>query len=133
MVKSVINVHLWDEACWRGTAYLSYGPASPPAIGLMFENRGAAISIFENWKARFGAVDALDDIYFAIIRAVSESRPHDYIALVTSRIDDTEHAKSGKIMSIASRSTTMTPASSENLDRFLREYETTQCYDLMPL
>jgi hypothetical protein len=133
MVKSVINVHLWDEACWRGTAYLSYGPASPPAIGLMFENRGAAISIFENWKARFGAVDALDDIYFAIIRAVSESRPHDYIALVTSRIDDTEHAKSCKVMSIASRSTTMTPAFSENLDRFLREYETTQCYDLMPL
>ena len=43
-VTGVIDTELWNKARWRGTAVLSDGQ-SAPYLGLLFEDREAAIKI----------------------------------------------------------------------------------------
>lgn len=45
-VTGVINTELWDKAIWMGTAILS-DKKSAPYLGLLFQNREAAIEIFK--------------------------------------------------------------------------------------
>ena len=37
-VQSVIDVHSWDEAQWKGILYASYGDDVPPMFVLTFTN-----------------------------------------------------------------------------------------------
>lgn len=37
-VKSVIDIHAWDHAQWRGAAYAQFSPSQPPCIAFLFEN-----------------------------------------------------------------------------------------------
>lgn len=130
-VRSVIDVHLWDRARWRGAAYFWYGPQVPPVLALMFEDRDAAEKIFFRWRERFGAVDKDEAIHVAIIRGTSETNPADYKILVTSSLPGEEVKGMGPIAFIG-RHTTMTPATSENLDRFLAMQAKAVAYLLIP-
>jgi hypothetical protein len=70
-VRSVIDLHLWNRAGWRGTGFTRSGPNYPPALALLFTDGEAARKIFERWRERFGAVDEQDEIYVAIVRGIS--------------------------------------------------------------
>jgi len=122
-VRSVIDVHAWDQASWKGACYLHYGPGRAPGMAFMFEGREAARKIFERWRERFGARDANEEIYLAIVRRLPEQNPCHYIMMITSnRPDDGKHDRSQSIV-VTTRSTTMTPDSATNLERFLDDYE----------
>jgi hypothetical protein len=130
-VRSVIDVHLWDRARWRGAAYFGYGPQVPPVLALMFEDRDAATKIFTRWRERFTAVDKDEAIRLSIIRGTSKTRAANYKILVTSNILD-EGAKDTGPVTLVGRHTTMTPVTSENLDRFLAMQAKAGAYLLVP-
>lgn len=127
-VKSIIDVHLWDRAKWRGTAFFDFGPKVPPVFALMFEDRETAEEIFNRWRERIGTQDTDEVIYIAIIRGVSSANSSHYEVLVTSRqTDDGARARGGLVVHIG-RHTTVMPNTSTNLDRFLDEYERKGAY-----
>jgi hypothetical protein len=131
-VRSVIDVHAWDQARWRGTLYLQFGPGKPPGLAFMFEEKAAAMKIFERWRERFGASDANEEIYLAIIRHRPNQNPHHYILMVTSRLPNAEERDPKQAILTASRSMTMTPDSATNLQGFLDAYQQTGAFYLMP-
>jgi hypothetical protein len=89
-VRSVIDVHAWDQAHWSGTCYAQIGPRRAPGIAFMFRDKGAARKIFERWRERFGSSDANEEIYLAIVRHLPEKNPHHYIMLITSKHPDAD-------------------------------------------
>jgi hypothetical protein len=130
-VRSIVDIHLWDRARWRGAAYFDHGPGLPPILALMFEDREAAQKIFIRWRERFGSVDKDEAIHIAIIRSISETNPAQYKMLVTSSLPNDEKKHLG-LTAFVGRHTTMTPATSENLDRFLRMRAKAAEYLLIP-
>lgn len=134
-IRSVINPHLWDEAGWTATLYISALPPhddAPPIMALAFTNGVAAKQIFDNWRERFGANDENEEIYISIIRNVSKKNPFFYRVMVASNIREDDGSPSHSNFIIASRSLTMTPTSDENLNRFLASYQRAGFYGLMP-
>ena len=133
-VRSIIDVHLWDTASWKGTAFFCFGGDSKlaPVLSFMFENREAAQKIFERWRERFGDQDVLESIHLAIIRNVTAESPAHYEVLVTSSLpNETNGALANPTMFIG-RHMKMEAESSNNLDRFLREYGRVGSYVLAP-
>lgn len=130
-VKSVIDIPTWNEARWRGCAYVQMGEDLPSFMAFMFENAEAGRKIFERWRERFGATDANDEIALSIIRNLPDQNPHHYLVQITSNVS----AKSmdpTKVFTMASRSHEMTPVNSVNLDRFLRWYARFGVYAIIP-
>lgn len=125
-VQSVIDVHAWDAARWRGAAFMTQ-PDGTPALGLLFENGNAARIIFERWRQRFGAVDAADDIYMAIIRDIDSASPGHYRLLITSRVQADDGAK----FVLANRTMTVPAQSREHVDQFITAVAEHGGYDLM--
>jgi hypothetical protein len=121
-VKSVIDIHAWDQAQWRGTAYAQVGPSKPPYIAFLFENEEGGRKIFERWQERFGAQDKNEEIYLSIIRQLPEQSEHHYCILITSKLPETGSLKTDQVMTMASRSLTMMPDNGTNLERFLESY-----------
>lgn len=130
-VRSVIDVHLWDSAKWVGAAYGRFHPKDPPFLGLMFEDREAAIAIFQRWRDRFGAVDENEEIYIGILRRISAEHPTHYGMVMTSDVSVTPLDSSVAMM--MARSLIMEPPSDVNLDRFLSSFESEGSYLLIPL
>lgn len=132
---SVIDIALWNEARWRGVAFFDFGPGRPPAMGLMFDNGGAARAIFERWRGRFGQRDSNDSIFVGIVRGISKSNPTHYRVLITSALPNSGESApdSRRLTTVASRIQTMEPETSENLERFLCAYRRTGAYWLAPV
>lgn len=131
-VRSVIDVHAWDRAAWRGIYYMDFGRSGPPAMALIFENEEAARKIFERWRERFGRHDANEEIHIAIIEHLPEQPRSHYVVLVTSRVPDREEFEPRQALSMATRSMTMTPDTAVNLQRFLDSYQNYGGYYLLP-
>jgi hypothetical protein len=130
-VRSIIDVHLWNRARWRGAAYFEYGHKVPPVPALMFENRDAAEKIFKRWRGHIGVVDREEIIHLAIIRRTSEANPAEYKILVTSTASNGRPTATGPIAFVG-RYITMTPANSEHLDRFIAKQTNAASYLLIP-
>lgn len=130
-VRSVIDVHLWDQAGWIGTAYGSLGPAVPPFLALMFRNEAAAAKIFERWRDRFGERDDAEEIYIGIIREYSVEHPTHYGVVLTSTMPS--NSSNVPYSTVVSRSQSMEPADDVNLTRFLGDYQRAGAYLLMPM
>lgn len=130
-VRSVIDVHLWDRAGWRGAAFFSYGPQVPPILALMFENQDASEKIFIRWRERFSVVDLDEAIHLAIIRGTDKTNPAHYKILITSSLPSEEAEGSGPI-GFVGRHTTMEPATSENLEHFLAMQAKAGAYLVIP-
>ncbi|WP_199174315.1 hypothetical protein [Roseateles chitinivorans] len=126
-VRSVIDVHLWDRAKWRGAGYGDVGPHAPPWFGLMFTDGEAGTRIFERWRERFGDVDKDEEIYIGMVRKFSAEHPAHYGIIVTSNLKDDE-----RIAMVAARMHTMLPTNDVNLSRFLAAYRRVGSYLLMP-
>lgn len=62
-ISSPINIELWDEARWQGTAFICY-PDFGWLLGLVYEgNKDAAVKIFNEWK-EYDDIDKHLDIVF---------------------------------------------------------------------
>ncbi|MEL7627477.1 tetratricopeptide repeat protein [Pectobacterium aroidearum] len=131
-VRSVIDLHLWDQAGWKGVAFADCGAPYPPVIALMFTDKDVARKIFMRWRERFGSVDKQEEIYFAIVRGISVKHPVHYRVLITSQMQTEDIEASDKLLMVPSRIQTMEPQSDANLRRFLDTYQQTRAYLLAP-
>lgn len=131
-VKSVIDIHAWDQAQWRGTAYAQVGPSQPPYMAFLFENEEGSRKIFERWWERFGAQDENEEIYLSIIKQLPEQSEHHYCIQITSKLPETGSLKTDQVMTMASRSLTMTPDNGTNLERFLKSYRHFEAFYILP-
>lgn len=82
-VTGVIDTELWDKANWMGTAILS-DKKSAPYLGLLFQNRDAAIKIFEQWNKDFGHRDLYEEIRIAVIEGDIPGKEHGYTVHITT-------------------------------------------------
>ena len=131
-ISSVIDVPAWDQAQWRGCGYIQPGLAHPPFMALLFENASAAKKIFQRWRTRFGEADANEEIAIAIIRNLPESDPYHYCVQVSSK-DPVSGGKTPKgPLMMATRSMTMEPPNSNNLEMFLAGFKQFGAYFLIP-
>jgi hypothetical protein len=132
-VLSPINLPIWDQAGWGGTLY-GWSGSAPPFMGLMFRNMEAASRIFAEWSARFGQADKDDDLRIAIITGVSKANPTHYAVIVGPNIDRIERMPgTGKTFVLVSRVNWMSPATTKNLDGFLKEFDKYGAFYLMPV
>lgn len=131
-VRSVIDIYLWDRAGWIGTAFADWGPPYPPAIALLFSDADAGRKIFERWRDRFGKEDKQEEIYVAIVRAISTDKPAHYRVLITSRPSPKVDLIGEQPFMLAARIQTMHAESDVNLARFLKGYDERGAYRLVP-
>ncbi|HCK83428.1 MAG TPA: hypothetical protein DHW63_02575 [Hyphomonadaceae bacterium] len=125
-VQSVIDLHAWDAAGWKGAAFMTQ-PDGTPALGLLFENGNAARTIFERWRERFGSEDAADDIYIAIIQDIDAANPTHYRLLITSRLATDD----GGMVVLANRVMTVPARNRVHVDDFIATVAQHGAYDLM--
>lgn len=131
-VRSVIDVHVWDQAAWKGTGYLQFAPDQPPIIALLFEDEKAARHIFGRWRERFGEVDREHDIHVAIIRDHDPHHPTHYIMQIAAKLPEKVEFESGQSFVLGSRCIENTPPDNVNLDSFLASLAEHGCFGLMP-
>lgn len=131
-VRSVIDVHAWDQARWRGCGYLQWNPAGLPAIAFLYDNGDAARKIFERWRTRFGEEDTKDEIGLSIIRELPDASMHHYCVQIASAAAAMPPTGSRGPTLMVTRSMTMEPADSRNLDMFLAAYRRFGMYYLIP-
>jgi hypothetical protein len=131
-IRSVIDVHAWDQARWRGCGYLSLGPTKPPIIAILFENEKAARKIFERWRTRFGEDDTNDEIGLSIIRELPDASVHHYcVQIAPGETAEVTAGLRGPVL-MCTRSMTMEPTNSRNLELFLAGYHRCGIYFLIP-
>lgn len=82
-VTGVIDTELWNKAEWMGTAVLS-DKKSAPYLGLLFQNKDAAIKIFEQWNSSFGNRDIYEEIRIAIIEGDIPGKEPGYTVHITT-------------------------------------------------
>lgn len=131
-VRSVIDVHLWNQAGWRGVVVADLAPNAPPALALMFTDAGAARKIFARWRERLGSVDRNDEIYVAVVQGISREYPAHYRLLITSTPPEAEEPLDRRAHMVVSRMQTMEASSDANLLRFLAAYQRAGAYLLLP-
>ena len=130
-VRSVIDIHAWDQARWRGTAYAQY-PSQPPCMAFLFEDREGATKIFERWQERFGTEDEKEEISLSIIRQLPDQNEHHYCILITASFPKTGGLRPDQIVTVATRSLILEPNDDVNLERFLDSYRRVEAFYLMP-
>lgn len=129
-VRSVIDVHAWDRAQWRGIVYAQFSPYYPPCMAFLFENEQGARKIFERWRERFGTQDVNEEISLSIVRQLPQRNEHHYCVLITSQLRNNKNQN--KVMTIASRSLIMEPDSRSNLEKFLESYKHFGAFYILP-
>lgn len=131
-VRSVIDVHAWDKAGWKGILYFQAGHDKPPGMAFMFEDETAGRKIFERWRERFGNRDENDDIHLSVIQRLIDQPATHYIVQVASKLPGREDFDSKGVILTTTRSLTMTPDSAVNLKQFLEMYRTYGMYFILP-
>jgi hypothetical protein len=131
-IRSVIDVHAWDQARWRGCGYMQPSFSHPPFMLLLFENAAAARKIFERWRERFGEEDVNEDIAISIIRNLPESNPHHYCVQISSKNPAVAAGQSRRPVVMTTRSQTMEPSNNTYLEMFLAGYQRSGAYFLIP-
>lgn len=130
-IRTVIDLHLWDAAGWRGAGFLGNEPSFPPFYALLFQDEAAATKIFERWRERFGAYDEADHIRLSIIRRIPGLDPHHYSIQISANADRAE-MESGRIVGFTARSLVTEAKSEHNLETFLAMYRQFGAYYLIP-
>lgn len=128
---SVIRQHLWDEAGWGGVLYM-VPPSTPPLMGFIFNNADKAKAIFKDWNETFGKEDKDETIRVSMIRGVSKKNPMWYKAVVTTNLDEKNLPKDRDKVIVVSRVHTLTPDTTENLDRFVQSFNIFGIYLIVP-
>lgn len=131
-VKSVIDLHSWDQAKWKGVVYAGYGADVPPVFALMFDDSAAARRIFERWIERFGRKDVHHEINVSVIRRLPDHLPSHYAVQITSGRPEGEKWDSRTLHQIMNRVHVMHPDDDRNLENFIRMWHSFGCYLLAP-
>ena len=131
IARSVIDIHAWDGANWRGVAYMN-NPPYPPSMAFVFENEASGRKIFERWRERFGNQDKNEEIYISIVRNLPSQSQNHYCVIIAPNLSKKDFSSSNKVEMMTSRSRIMEPPNSINLDRFLSSYKRTGVFYLMP-
>jgi hypothetical protein len=67
-LHELINIDLWNQANWRGTAFFVEPTGHvPPSIGVVFENGEFGRRIFTGWRSNLGETDDREQLRVAII------------------------------------------------------------------
>ena len=131
-VISLINIPLWDKAGWKGTGYVEHHDARVPSLmAFLFEDKEAGRQIFAGWRHELGPRDVESKLRITIITGIDRQHPAHYRLIVAPSIEWGNQSR-GSHFAIVSRTHTMTPATSANLDRFLSKYRKDQAYFLAP-
>lgn len=126
-VVSLIQTSLWDQAGWKGLGFQTC-ESETPALMFAFENTAVGNRIFSNIAESIGDKDPNKMLRIALIRGIDKRNPAHYRVAVTSNIDLSEDG-SAIVQTSLSRIHTMTPDSSVNLERFLKDYKVRkECY-----
>jgi hypothetical protein len=130
-IASQIDIPLWNEAEWNGVFYFADPRKAPlPVLCLGFGNKDAAAKIFQGWRRELGTEDKNNKLRVSVLRGISRSHPAWYRVIVGTNIIPSEELDS-IIVSVA-KPKTMTPATTENLDSFLKSVEHFGRYLLAP-
>jgi hypothetical protein len=130
-VRSVIDVHLWNQTKWRGVAFAQNAPGYPPFLALIFEDDEAATKIFTRWRERIGPYDEQDGIRLSVIRHLPGHSPFHYSVQLSANPLPGE-LETGQVIAFITRSMVVEPASDENLENFLSDYRQYGAYYLIP-
>ena len=130
-VRSIIDVHLWDQAAWRGAGFDQNGPGYPPLFALIFENEAAATKTFERWRDDVGIYDEQDRIRLSLIRRLPDRDPCHYSIQLSANALPGE-LESGQMIGFTVRSLIVQAKSDENLENFLGSYRHYRAYYLIP-
>jgi hypothetical protein len=121
---SLIREAIWNEAKWRGVVFATTPDHSvSPILALLFENADAGLKIFRGWHDELGDVDEGDRLRIAILRKIRRDKPHWYRIVIGSDPASDLVADGVKNIVMVSRIHTMNPDSSENLERFIVDYD----------
>ncbi|RDB07825.1 tetratricopeptide repeat protein [Runella aurantiaca] len=131
-VRSVIDIHSWDRADWKGAGYAQFNPMHPPYMALLFKNADAARKIFTRWKKRFGNHDKDEEISLSIIRQMPQHNKHHYRVLITSKFPHKDTFKPIQLVTMGRKSMLMEPKNDINLERFLESYHHFNAFFLLP-
>lgn len=132
-VVSLINIALWDRAGWRAALYLMSGELDkPPMLGLVFSDREAARSIFNELLGKLGRVDEEERLRVSIITGIRNDHPSWYRVAIGSNPEFPESDGTPKHIVITSRVLEMEPESTRNLDGFLTRFERLGRYFIAP-
>jgi len=131
-VQSVIDIHAWNQARWRGTAYVQFTHSQPPFVAFLFENEEGGRKIFKRWRERFGPQDENEEISLSIVRQLPQQNEHHYSILITSKLPETGKLNPKQVITMANRFMTMEPDTDINLERFLESYDQIGAFYLMP-
>ncbi|OGQ50657.1 MAG: hypothetical protein A3J24_04425 [Deltaproteobacteria bacterium RIFCSPLOWO2_02_FULL_53_8] len=120
-VTSLIQVNLWDQARWKIMGFQTC-EGEIPVLMFGFEQAAIGEKIFENMAKTLGAKDPENILRIVLIRGICKHNLTHYRVVVTNNIDISD-AGSMKVQTCLSRINTMTPESTVNLERFLKDYE----------
>jgi hypothetical protein len=118
-VQNLIKVRLWDRTTWLGTGFATY-PNGTPELILLFKDEKAAQLIFDDLEIEVGKEDKSNRLKISIVRHIDKMSPAHYRVCISENHSFDEN----KMIQMVARKNTMTPSTSENLDRFLVAYKT---------
>jgi hypothetical protein len=128
---SHIDIPLWNAAKWKAVFYFADPSRAPlPVLCLGFADKESAAKIFQGWQKKFGTYDRDNKIRVTILKGIRRTNPAAYRVCVSSNFEP--GAMSGSLVMLVGRRQTMTPSTTENLDRFLKILEETKSYLLAP-
>jgi len=130
-VLSPIDMPLWDKAKWLGIGYADYGPDYPPVMALLFKNPEAGRAIFDGWLSRYGYDTADQSLRIALITGLNKSEPATYGAWIGLNFESISESDV-RIFSTVARMHRMHPPTTENLDRFLKQYRKIGAFLIAP-
>jgi len=130
-VLSVINIPLWDKAKWSGVVFGWGDEAIPPILGLIFTDKHAGEQIFTAWRHDIGSIDKAGRLRVTVLKGIDRNHPSHYRVVIGTNIDGLKR-KPGAHYVMTSKSCTMTPSTTTNLDAFLENLRRTDAFFLAP-
>lgn len=115
-----INSPLWDRAQWQGVGF-TFWPDGVPGMELIFANAEAAAKILRGWHRRVADLDADQVLRLAILTDIDrDHRAYYRLGIAPAAVGGADEA--AKTVMIASRSKTMMPQDTTNLDVFMAAF-----------
>jgi SEFIR domain-containing protein len=86
-ITGFIDIPLWDKAQWKGVFYIP-DASQPPIMGLLFQNKEAAIQIFTQWYVRIGRADDYEEMRISIVEGDVPGKDPGYTVYINANIDN---------------------------------------------
>lgn len=131
-IYSIINIHLWDNAKWKGINFINFGNGSPPILSPVFTD-AIGIQIFEEWISKFNNNDVKNEIQIGIIKGINKNKPNWYRVIIGNNIPyNIQPSDQNKLITNINRIHTMEAKTLENLNRFEKELSGSSTFILAP-